>query len=142
MKKNLVILCSIFILIIAVFFGWYVDKSKENRLIANYNSGYEIYTKKEITGVDITTIINKAVDNNEKYSILKDDKNLYISDDKYCTKVYIKVVDEKDVFPMEAFEKVGITKFTRAYGGAKFKCTNIEYHKNGRISKINFEIVN
>lgn len=40
---------------------------------------------------------------------------------------------------MEAFEKVGIRDFTKNFGGVVFYSNKIEYHKNGRISKIIFE---
>ncbi len=95
MKKIVVFLCSIFIIIIAVFFNWYVDISKKNRQVSSYNSQYEIYSKENISGVSITTIINKAIDNNEKYDIQKSDKDVYINDDKYSTKIYIKVVEDR-----------------------------------------------
>ena len=81
--------------IIAVFFNWYVDISKKNRQVSSYNSQYEIYSKENISGVSITTIINKAIDNNEKYDIQKSDKDVYINDDKYSTKIYIKVVEDR-----------------------------------------------
>ena len=41
---------------------------------------------------------------------------------------------------MEAFEKVGIKEFTKSFGSAIFKSTKIEYHDNGRISKLEFEV--
>ena len=42
---------------------------------------------------------------------------------------------------MEAFELAGMTSFTTLYGGLKFECTKKEYHENGRISKLVFEII-
>jgi hypothetical protein len=42
---------------------------------------------------------------------------------------------------MEALQEVGIMQFTESFGSALFKVNNIEYHKNGRISKIDFEIL-
>lgn len=39
---------------------------------------------------------------------------------------------------MEAYEEVGMKDFTKDFGGAVFKSTKVEYHKNGRISKIYF----
>ena len=42
---------------------------------------YEQYLEKEILGTDIATVINKAVDDNEKAFIKKDDENRYIQND-------------------------------------------------------------
>ena len=41
---------------------------------------------------------------------------------------------------MEAFEKVGIKEFTKNFGAVIFKSTKVEYHDNGKISKIEFEV--
>jgi len=141
MKKIILVIVSIIIIILAIFFNWYYNVSKEKRLIKNYNAEYEIYTNDNITGVDITTLINKAIDNNEKYSVLKNDKNTYIEDENNSMKIYVKVVADGEFYPMEAYTEAGINKFIKAYGGALFKCTSIEYHSNGKISKMNFEII-
>jgi len=93
MKKIILVIVSIIIIILAIFFNWYYNVSKEKRLIKNYNAEYEIYTNDNITGVDITTLINKAIDNNEKYSVLKNDKNTYIEDENNSMKIYVKVVN-------------------------------------------------
>lgn len=41
---------------------------------------------------------------------------------------------------MEAFEKIGMKEFRKNFRNELFKSTKVEYHKNGRISKIIFEI--
>ena len=106
MKKTIVIILIILVVVLALFVGWYNETLSEKRLISNYNSEYEQYTEGTITGVDLTTVINKAVDNNETYSIEKDENELYINDDAYYTEVYIKLTEDGDSFAMEAFYKV------------------------------------
>jgi len=140
MKKNFIIIFSIFIVIIASIIAWYTNTLGEQKKIAEYNLGFTQYTEKDITGVDVTTVINKAIDNNEQYSIEKNEKSVYKDDKKYSVQVFIKVVKDGEYYPMEAFYLAGITDFTKAYAGAIFKTKNIEYHENGRISKIFFEI--
>lgn len=140
MKRNIIFIFSIIIILIAIFFYWYTNTMKEKRITKNYNSEYEIYSNAELDGLEITTIINKAINNNEKYSIEKDKKKLYINDNKNSIKVFVKVKKDSDFYPMEAFYEAGINEFTKAYGQAKFKCTSIEYHENNKISKIFFEI--
>ncbi len=39
-------------------------------------------------------------------------------------------------YPMETLEKAGLDGFITSFSLTEFKCENIEYHKNGRISKI------
>ena len=40
---------------------------------------------------------------------------------------------------MEAFEMTGMKEFTQKFSSVIFQSTKVEYHKNGRISKIYFE---
>lgn len=121
--------------------GLYFGKLKEKQNILKYNQEYEIYTKKEINGVDLTTVMNKAINNNEQNKIQKDENGKYIDDNEFYTEITIKLSkDDKNYFLMEAFQKIGIEEFTKLYGSQKFKCVKIDYHENGRISKILFEI--
>ena len=78
MKKIFAILlltCFIVILIITVNFNIY---QKQQRQIQNFNRQYEEYNKENLSGVDITTLINKAISNNEKNNIAKDENGFYI----------------------------------------------------------------
>ena len=143
MKKNIIIILILIVVAIAAFTTWYLQASNIKKEVSNYNSEYEkIYQNGKINGVDLTTIINKAVDNNEKYSIGKDENNVYIDDGIYYTEIYVKIVENKDAYPMEAIQEVGLSEFTRLYGSLNFECTKIEYHENGRISKLIFEVIN
>ena len=96
---------------------------------------FEQFTKKEITGVDVTTVLNKAIDNNEQYKISKKDNNIYENDGKYSIQICIKLEEEGNYYPMEALEQIGVLGFTKAYATALFKMTNIEYHENRKNFK-------
>lgn len=141
MKKIIIVIVSIIIIIFSMFYYWYYNTLKEQKIIENYNSQYEFYTKDDVLGVDLITIINKAIDNNERYLIPKDNKKLYIEDDENSLKVYIKLVSDGDFFPMESFVETGLNKFVIAFGSAIFKCTSIKHHSNGKISRLDFEII-
>ena len=105
-----------------------------------FNSEYEYYNKSNLKGLDITTLINKAIDNNEKYEINKTENNRYIEDDKYSVKIQIKMKSNDKTYDMEQIYILGTEKFITLFGDVTFKCTNIEYHsKTGRISKMVFE---
>ena len=69
MKKTLIIIFSVFIIIMSILFMNLRNVQKNNLAIQKFNSGYEFYNREDLCGIDITTIINKAIDNNEKYEI-------------------------------------------------------------------------
>ena len=104
-----------------------------------FNSDYEFYNRERILGTDITTLINKAIDNNEKYGIEKDENGIYIADDKYSIKIYVHMIINETTYPMENLKKTGLTEFTKYFGEVEFKCTDIKYHEaTGRISEMTF----
>lgn len=94
-------------------------------------------------GADVLTIINNAINNNELNNVEKDDKGLYIENDKTSIKVTIILLrtNDKDeitevAYDMERLEKTGLNEFVSSFGITNFECTNIEYNSTGRISKI------
>jgi len=76
--KNTVLLISIPIaIIIFSVCGLLITQNTTNRLIKEENSEYEYYLGKSIYGTELTSIINKAINQNENNKIAKDDKNHY-----------------------------------------------------------------
>ena len=103
MKKffaMLLLTCFIVILIITVNFNNY---QKQQRQIKNFNMQYEEYNKEEVSGVDITTLINKAISNNEKNNIAKDENGFYIENEENSIKIYITMIINGKTYPMEDF---------------------------------------
>lgn len=142
MKKTLIIIFVIFIIIMSILFMNLRNVQKNNLEIQKFNSGYEFYNKEDLCGIDITTIINKAIDNNEKYEIEKDSSGLYIADNEYSVNIYVTMIINQKTYPMEKIKEIGIETFTEFFGEVKFKCTDIKYHEeNGRISSMTFESV-
>jgi hypothetical protein len=144
MKKVAICLGLAIIGIVSVFYGWYKNNVQALKEINNFNLQYENKTEGNITGVDLTTLLNKSIDNNERYSIEKKSDGTFEDDGKYSIKIYVQLVANESYFPMEALEQSekGISGFTSAYGTAIFKCQKKEYHTNGRISELYFEIQN
>lgn len=142
MKKALIIICVVFTIIMITLFMNLKTIQKKNLEIKQFNTAYEFYNQENLCGVDITTVINKAIDNNEKYEIKKDSTGEYISDNEYSIKIYIKMIINNKTYPMEKIVEVGLENFTELFGPVKFKCTNVKYHKaNGRIAEMIFETV-
>ena len=85
------------------------------------------------------SIINKTIDNNEKNDIQKDENNIYIEDNEKSVKIYVKFLESDNIFDMEAISNNGIENFIQNYATFSFKCTKIDYHKNGNVKSLFFE---
>lgn len=139
MKKSLILILTLFFIIIIIVSVKINDIQKQKQEILKYNKEFEYYCNKEILGTDITTLINKAVDNNEKNDINKDENGLYVSNEENSIKIYIKMKFTENVYPMESFYTAGINDFTKYFGSIIFKSKTVNYHENGKISSITFE---
>lgn len=140
MKKSYVLL--IVFLLVGVIFAYFKVKTFQvnKNVITKFNLDYEYYNSNNLNGLDITTLINKAVSNNEKYNISKDEDGYYILDDEYSIEIYIKMIINNTTYKMERFNQIGLDSFTSSFALVNFKCTNVTYHeKNGRIATMTFE---
>lgn len=139
MKKILMLMIAILLVAVGVIGLSYKDyeiKNIDNNL---FNSTYEEYNTNNLNGLDITTIMNKAISNNEKYEIPKDENGVYILDDEYSIIIYVSMVEDEPAYRMERFIKAGMNDFTRYFGEVGFKCIDVTYHeKNGRIASMTF----
>lgn len=143
MKKLLLFFGSVVIIVLVLFTNWYTSQNKIKQEVQAFNNNFETYTQNEISGVDLTTVINKAIDNNEQHKIEKKENGAYVLDKENSVEVLVKISEtDENYYLMEAFEQSGMQNFTVLYGTEKFKCIKKEFHENGRISKLVFEIVN
>ncbi len=142
MKKTFMVLLLAFCIVVLIIVVNFNSYQKNMRQVLNFNKQYEEYNKEEVPGVDITTLINKAISNNEKYQISKDENGLYVDDGKYSIKIYITMIINGKTYPMESINKLGMESFTNYFGVINFKCTNITYHEEtSRIATMTFESV-
>ena len=141
MKKNFFIILTI-LLIIAIIVGYTVHNYRKQQIqIAQDNKQYESWYGKKILGTDFISIINKTIDNNEKNDVQKDENNVYLEDNEKSVKIYIKFLESDQTFDMEAIANNGIENFIQNYATFSFKCTKIDYHKNGNVKSLFFEEV-
>ena len=140
MKKGITVIVIITIIALLLI-GYIFSITKQNNdKIKSHNSTFEKYLGKELYGSDISTIINKAIDINEKNKIEKDKDGKYIENDMNSIKINLKMKDNDNIYAMETIYKNKIEEFMKYYGPIKFKCTNIEYHqKTKMIKKMIFE---
>ena len=139
MKKTIIFILCVVITITAIFYSKYLDyKVKANEIKEN-NLEYETYLNKKIYGTELTTVINKAVDNNEKNNIQKDTKGFYIQNDTNSIKLEIKITDNEKIYQMETIYGGGMTEFVTYYNSIYFECTKLSYNSEGRVNYMLFE---
>lgn len=139
MKKPLIVLITIFIVVVIIVTVIINTKQDSIKSIKQFNDSFEQYIGKQIYGTEVTTVISKAIKNNENYNIQKDENGFYINDNQYCIKVELNMITVEKTYQMEQLYKAGLTEFVKNFNIINFECTNIEYHnQTGRISKIVF----
>lgn len=141
MKKQTIIIITLLIVIFLIIAFAVSQNVQKQRELSNYNYQYEQYKDSDVYGTDIATLINKAIDNNEKNEVAKDEKGYYIQNNTDSVKIYLKLEQDGENFPMERIFKLGITEFVKNFNLETFTCTKINYHKEtGKVSEIYFEV--
>lgn len=142
MKKTLFILISILIILLSTTFIFLKNNIDSEKDIMNFNTYYESYLDKHFFGAEVATIISKAMDNNEKYARQKDERDFYISDNKFSVRIFLKIVGSNKIYEMETINKVGISEFISNFNVMTFTCTDIKYHhETKRVSEMYIEEV-
>ena len=140
MRKNVFTIILIFVIIIMIVVFNCRNLQKEQLELEKFNKEFEEYNTENLNGLDITTVINKAINNNEKYEIEKDENGDYIKNDENSIKIYITMIINQKTYTMEKIYSSGIEAFIQHFGGVSFKCSDIKYHsKTGKISEMTFE---
>ena len=142
MKKTLIIILILFVAILAAVSMTVVDLQQTGKQVKQFNQIFEEYKDKSLLGSEVASLINKAIDNNEKNQISKNDKGIYQEDGKYSVQILVKLEKEGEYFTMERINALKITEFVKNFSLQDFKCTGIEYHKETkRVSKVYFESI-
>lgn len=141
MKKNLFIILGIFLIIIVILTYFYYNYKKAVLIASQTNMEYEKYISNgEIKGSTLLTIINKAVDQNEKNEIAKNEKNRYLENNENFIKVEVKFKESDKTYAMEAIYAMGYEEFIKNYSNLDFICSKKEYHKKtNQIKYLLFE---
>ena len=134
MKKLAIIITLV--LICLMMFGYkYFNFKSEYGQIKRRNAEYESYYQKVLYGSDIATIVNRAVNDNERNDVKKDSKGLYIDNATNSLKVDVKITDNDKLYNMEMLYNGGMTNFVTFYQDVEFECTKIEYHQRTKNIK-------
>lgn len=139
MKKIIIFFIIVIILISFIAIKYYNYKINYNNVVT-LNSEYEQYLNKEITGIELATLINKTIDKNRKNNIEQNENGEFIQNDSNSIKIEIYINDTETTYKMENIYKGGTEKFVQYYGDIKFECTKKEYHnKTKQIKYMLFE---
>ncbi len=140
MKRLLLLMLLSITVILFSITGLLVSLRINTEEVKKANQEYEYYLNKEIYGTEVTTLINKVIDQNERNSIAKDEKGYYIDNGENSIKIEFKMITIERTYQMEDFYNNDINEFLANFNTIRFKCTNIEYHeKTGKISKLVIE---
>lgn len=128
MKKIAIFFLILIIIIVGISYIYLNYKANYNNT-KKENMQFESYYNQEVLGVDLTTIINKAYDNNNVNEIQKNNKGKFIENESNSINIDIKMLDNDKTYCMETLYNGGMEKFVQYYGQIKFKCTKIDYHQ-------------
>lgn len=126
--KKIAIFFIITILIVCAIFAMYISYKANYNMSKKSNLAFEKYLNEEVYGTDLATVINRAIDRNEKNEVTKNNKGIYQNNDENSINIEIKMLDDDSVYKMEKFYNDEIQNFINYYGNIKFKCTDIKYH--------------
>ena len=138
--KKLILLIFIPILIMLISaIGLAMNLKTTTEAVHKGNKEYEYYLGKEIYGTDVTSLMNKAINENEKNGVEKDEKGYYIDNNKDSIKIELKMITVEKTYTMEEINNHDMNQFLKNFNLIKFKCTSIEYHrKTGKVIKMIF----
>lgn len=144
MKKNVIWLLAIFVVILIIITTIYIMQLTTIKGVQeNYNEEidfFDQYKDKQFDVTDFISIMNKAIENNRNYEIKQDENKMFIEDDKYSIKVFLRLDDREELIPMEALllsKEGGAEKINNLFADIVYRYDSIEYHEStGRVKKI------
>ena len=128
--KKVAIFFIIIILIICAIFAMYKSYKANYNISKKSNLSFEKYLNEEVYGSELATVINRAIDRNEKNEVEKNNKGIYQNNDTNSINIEIKMLDDDTIYQMETFYRGGIQNFINYYSNIKFKCVDIKYHSS------------
>ena len=126
--KKIAIFLLIIIGIVSTISYLYLNSINNQRIAQKENIKFEIYKDEEITGAEVTTLINKAINSNQQNEIEKDKKGRYIDNETNSINIDIKFIDDDVTYNIEKIYNNGMDKFLTYYRDIKFKCVDVQYH--------------
>lgn len=138
--KKIAVFFIIIIAIVSTITYLYLNQVASYKTAQKENAKFEIYKGQEILGSELATLINRAVDTNEKNEIQKDKNGKYIDNETNSINIDVKFIDDDVMYNIEKIYNSGIEKFVYYYRDITFICKEAQYHEStGKIKYIKFE---
>ncbi len=136
MKKQFLITFMILCIILAIVSLFVYNQIRTKNMANEQNKTYENFTKQEILGTTLISLMNKAIDDNEKNGVEKIENTIYYEDNQ-TNSIFLEVKfsEREDSVRMEDIASQGTEAFIRFYATTAFKCTSIEYHEKTNLVK-------
>ena len=90
--KKIAIFFIIIILIICAIFAMYISYKANYNISKKSNLSFEKYLNQEVYGSELATVINRAIDRNEKNEVEKNNKGIYQNNDTNSINIEIKML--------------------------------------------------
>lgn len=139
MKKFVIFLAIVILMVCGISYTYlmYRVNSQETK---RQNQAFESYENQVITGTELSSVINRAMDSNSKNQIEKQKDGTYLSNTTNSIKVEVKMLDNGKTYSMESLVSQGLDEFIQYYYNVSFKCTRIDYHETTKkVSYLLFE---
>lgn len=140
MKKTIAVILLLLVIASVVVVIQFKNIQKKEQEVLKYNMKFEEYNKTGLNGLDITTIINKAVNENEQNAVEKEENGFYKDNGQNSILIDIKMIINGKTYRMEQINELGIGSFTEYFAEVSFDCKDVKYHEEtGKISYMLFE---
>ena len=126
--KKMIIFFAIVIIIISGITYMYLNYKANYNITKRENWKFESFLNEEVTGVELASVINKAIDNNTQNNVERNHKGIYIDNSTNSISIEVKMIDDDSIYQMETLYNGGMQNFVNYYGKITFKCIDIKYH--------------
>lgn len=144
MKKSFFIILAI-LFVVASAIGLYIyNASRIDKMATKHNQQYEVYCNKNILGTDLISLINKAIDYNEKNNVPKQENSIYyINNNTNSIQISVKFIENDKTIKMEDIAEKETENFIKFFATSTFICNDIKYHEQTKnVQSMYFEQIN
>jgi type II secretory pathway pseudopilin PulG len=122
--------------------GYFEEQASQEEIeqLAEFNNQYEAYNRKLLRGTDVVSVLNKAINNNEKYGVNGYNEPNYLIEVEFTIKDTTGNLQDGQTYNISNYEiiKQNSDDFTELKRKI-FDCTEIKYDKTtGRVNYILF----
>ena len=144
MKKSIFIILTILLSIVVIICLYIYNVNKLNRVSIRHNQQYEEYCNRKILGTDLISLINKAIDYNEKNNIEKQEGSIYyINNNTNSIQISVKFIENDKIIKMEDIAEKQTENFIKFFATSTFICNDIKYHEQTKnVQSMYFEQIN